>query len=80
MLLFELENVKKKQAYLQHDVNICKDNLAEAKNRFEIEIKRDDNSKAFGQLVRAKMESILYDHGINYIGAFVGAIGGNDCC
>ena len=64
MLLFELENVKKKQAYLQHDVNIFKDNLVEAKNRFEIERKRD-NLKEFGQLVRAKMDSILYDHGIN---------------
>ena len=48
--------------------------MAEAKNRFEIERKRDDNSKVFGQPVRANMDSILYDHGINKSGAFGGAI------
>ena len=54
--------------------------MAEAKNRFEIERKRDDNSKAFGQPVRANMDSILYDHGINKSVAFGGAIDGNNCC
>ena len=61
---------------MQQDVKKCKDSLAEAKNRFEIEIKRDDNSKWFGQPVRANMDSILYDHGINKSGAFVGDIDG----
>ena len=53
--------------------------MAEAKNRFEIERKRDDNSKAFVQPVRSNMDSILYDHGINKSGAFGGVIYGNDC-
>ena len=54
--------------------------MAEANNRFDIERNRDENSKAFGQPVRAKMDSIFYDHGIDKSGAFGGAIDGNDCC
>ena len=49
-------------------------------DQFDIEIKRDENSKAFGQTVKAKMEYILYDHGIDNSGAFGGAIDGNDYC
>ena len=59
---------------MQQDIKICKDRLAEAKNRYEVEIKRDENSKAFGYPVRSEMDFILYDHGINKIGAFGGAI------
>ena len=54
--------------------------MDEAKSIFEIKIKRDDNSKAFGQPVISKMKPILYDHGINRSGAFGGAIYGNYCC
>ena len=53
--------------------------MEEAKNRFEIERKLDDNSKAFGQPVISNMESILYDNGIYKIVAFVGAIDVNYC-
>ena len=79
MLPFEFENLKKEQAYLQQDVKIYKDRLADANNRFYIERKRYDNLKAFCHPVRAKMDSILYDHGINKNGAFGGAIDENDC-
>ena len=76
MLLFELENVRKEQAYLQQDVKMCRDVLEEAKNKFEIYRRQDNNSKAFGQSVRSKIDSIFYDHGINKSGAFVGDIDG----
>ena len=65
---------------MKQEFKICKNILAEANNRFEIERKQDDNSKVFGQPVRANMDSILYEHGINKSGAFGGAIDGNDCC
>ena len=65
---------------MQQDVIICKEILAEANNKFEIERKRDDSLISFGQPVRAKMESILYEHGIYESGAFGGIIYGNDCC
>ena len=71
--------MKKQQAYLKQQLKICKNILAEANNRFEIEINQDENSKAFGQPVRANMDSILYGHGIDKSGAFGGAIYGNDC-
>ena len=64
---------------MQKDVKICKDRLAEAKNLFDIEIKKDDNYKVFGQPIKAKMDYILYGHGINKNGAFGGAIDRNDC-
>ena len=79
MIPFELYHVKKEQAYLQQDVKIYKDRLAEANNIFQIEIKRDDNLKAFFQPVRAKMGYILYDHGIDKRGTFGDTIDGNDC-
>ena len=80
MLLFELENVKKYQASLQQDIKTCQDSLAEANNWFEIEGKRDENSKAFGKTVRAKMDSILYNHSINKSGTFGVVIYVNYCC
>ena len=45
MLLFELDNVKKEQEYLQQEIKICKDRLADAKNWYDIKRKRDENSK-----------------------------------
>ena len=71
--------MKKENAYFQQGINICRENLSEARNQFEIERKRDYNSKAFGQPVRAKMDSIFYYHGIDRSGAFGGAIDGNYC-
>ena len=53
--------------------------MSEAKNLFDIEIKRYENLKALGHPVRSNMDSILYDHGINKIGAFGGSVDGNDC-
>ena len=62
---------------MQQDIKICKNSLEETKNIFEIERKRYENSKAFDQPVRANMDSILYAHGIDKIGAFDSDIGGN---
>ena len=53
--------------------------MTEANNLFEIEIKLYDNLNAFGQPVRANMDSILYEFGINKSGAFGGALDGNYC-
>ena len=71
--------MKKEQSSLQQDVIICRDSLEEAKNQFEIERRQDNNSKAFGQSFISKIDSILYDHGINKSGAFGGTIYVNDC-
>ena len=51
--------------------------MAETNDIFYIERKRDENPKAFGQPVRAKMDSILYNHDIDRSGAIGGAIYGN---
>ena len=45
MILLELDHVKKEQAYLQQDVKMCRDVLEEAKNKFEIYRRQDNNSK-----------------------------------
>ena len=58
---------------------MCKDSLSEANNKFEIEIKRDENPKAFGQPVRSKMDFILYDHDIYKSASFGSTIDRNDC-
>ena len=79
MLLFELYHIKKEQEYLQQDIKKWKYRLADAKNWFEIEGKRDEDSKLFCQTVKDNMDSILYGRGINKIGVFIGSIDVNDC-
>ena len=55
---FWVREFEKEQASLQQDFKICMECLTEANAWFDIKINRDDNSKAFGQPVRAKIESI----------------------
>ena len=52
--------------------------MAETNDIFDIERKRDENPKAFGQPVRSNMDSILYNHDIDRSGAIGGAIYGSD--
>jgi hypothetical protein len=75
----ELADMEEEQQLLQQATDKNKESLAKAKEKLSTEKKLDANSKAFGQPVHAKLDEILYKHGIDRSGMFGGAIDGNAC-
>jgi hypothetical protein len=62
---------------LQVRVNKLKDTLKPAKQQFKDEKKKTENSKAFGQPLRAKSDGILKKQGIDRAAQFGGDLKGN---
>jgi hypothetical protein len=78
LVAIELESLEAEQKQLQDIVDTHKQSLSDAKKRFEIEKGKEENSKAWGQPIRAKVDEVMYNHGIDRSAAFGGKIDGND--
>jgi hypothetical protein len=79
VLINELEEMDEEQTLLQAAVDEQKKKLSDAKETLAKEKKIEANTKAFGQPVHAKLDEILFEHGIDRSGMFGGAIDGNAC-
>jgi hypothetical protein len=79
LVAIELQLLEEEQKQLQDIVDTHKQSLAEAKKRLVVEQGKEENSKAWGQPIRAKVDEVMYNHGIDRSAAFGGKIDGNDC-
>jgi hypothetical protein len=79
LVALELESLEEEMKELQDIIDSNKISQAEAKKQFEMEQRQEENSKAWGQPIRAKVDEIMYNHGIDRSAAFGGKIDGNDC-
>jgi hypothetical protein len=61
----DLEEMKEERISIQTDIDEYKNDIDDAKKRFREEKKRPENSKAFGQPVRAKADELLKELGID---------------
>ena len=75
----EVEQIEGEIDKLQEEVDSSKVAKEMAREVFEREASKDENSKAFGQPVRKKIEEILKKHGIDKGAAFGGDLQGNAC-
>ena len=64
---------------LQEEVDSCKVAKEVSKEIFEREASKDENSKAYGQPIRKKIEEILKNHRVDKGAAFGGKLQGNAC-
>ena len=80
MIRGELWRIKGEVEKLQEEADAFKVVKELAKEMFEQEAKKDENSKAFGQPIRKKIEQIIKKHGgIDKGAAFGGDLQGNAC-
>jgi hypothetical protein len=79
IIALELEDLENEQTSIQHTVNEIRETLTNAKERWASEKRLKENTKEFGQPVHAKLDEILFKHGIDRSGMFGGAIDGNAC-
>ena len=75
----DLERIEAEIERLQEEVDSCKVSKELSKEAFEREASKDENSKAFGQPIRKKIEAVLKKHGIDKGAAFGGNLQGNAC-
>ena len=79
IIVKELEDLEEQLELLQSTINSNAIIVAENKKKVQEEQAKPENSKTWGQPVRAKLDKILFDHGIDRSGMHGGAIDGNDC-
>jgi hypothetical protein len=74
-----LEELQEERGDLLAAVDDLKKQSDEAKQRLKDERNKPENSKAFGQPVRATIDDVLKRHGIDRGAHFGGALEGNGC-
>ena len=75
----ELEDLEQQLTALQTNMEDSGSTVTRLKKELEEEGKKPENSKAWGQPLRSKLDDILFEHGIDRSAAFGGALDGNDC-
>jgi hypothetical protein len=75
----ELAQFEDEKKPLQDSMDTLKGRKEAISNGFKEEIKKSDNSKEFGQPVRAYIDNVLRDHGIDRAVQHGGKLEGNQC-
>jgi hypothetical protein len=73
----ELQEIKEERISIQTEIDQYKNDIDDAKSSFREEKKRPENSKAFGQPVRAKADELLKEQGIDRANHFGEDVEGN---
>ena len=74
-----LDDLKSNQEQLERELEANRERTTASKRPLEVEAKKRENSKAWGQPVQAKLEETLSHHGIDHQASHGGDVDGNAC-